>query len=140
MNAAKELDNLYQMFVEADEADDRSALQEIIAKARKIEGSAASEWHANALQCDERKWFVAWIYSNKPVPKKLMRAFIRSALGVPDASRNRIFIEPVLETYGREKTKELVSEVSESDDQFPSNAREKAMYWADRSPSGPRGH
>lgn len=139
MNVEKELDILFQMYSDASSIGDNLMLQEIVGRARKIEGRAAILWHAGALQCDAKKWFVAWIYASKPVPKKLMRAFVRSALETPDASRNRVFIEPVLQTYGTEKTKELVSEVSESNDNLPADAKEKAMYWADRAPRDYRG-
>ena len=100
MNADVELDKLFQAYVDAEESDDRIVIQEINKKARKIEGNLATAWHESALNCDDKKWFVAWIYSHKPVPKKLKRKTQETpqvAKTVPDTfSPTPPFLRPFL--------------------------------------------
>jgi len=138
MSAPMQLEQLWQEFVLAQQNEELLKLQEIVDTARKIDGQDATDWHEQALQLEEKKWFVAYIYGYKPVPKRLAKPFLLAALMVKDASYNRAFIQPVLETYGTEKTKKLLFELCETNE-LPADARSKALYWVEATPQKHRG-
>lgn len=57
------------------------------------------EWLKDSLARQEKKSFVAAVFRNQSMPKKLLSAFIQAAVDEKNPSFNRHFIEPCLHTY-----------------------------------------
>ena len=57
-------------------------------------------WCREGLKDRQRKWFVAALFEYQPVPRRLFQPMLDAAVVDVDASSNRLFIEPCVETFG----------------------------------------
>jgi hypothetical protein len=86
-----------------------------------------------ALNDNDRKWFVAEIFSATPVPTELFTAFVRAAIDEKDPSFNQVFVEPCIVTFGHRPVNEALLEFVEHGTQFEIARGVAALYWADKS-------
>jgi hypothetical protein len=87
------------------------------------------KWLERALEDPERKWFVADVFSEAPIPKRLLHAFVRAAVYEPDASRNQYFVKPCLRAYGGNRILNAVLRYLEHGTKQEKVGAAKAIYW-----------
>ena len=60
-------------------------------------------WLTEALQGEDvlRRAFVAWVFERQPVPKALLGPMVKAAIA-SDVSTCRLFLRPLLGSFGRE--------------------------------------
>ena len=94
------------------------------------------EWLRTSLGDAERKWFVAAVFQFQPVPKRLVEPMLRAAVLERNPSRNRVFIDPCVRTYGTKRvcTKLLAYLETGSNEEIAGAA--SAFYWAWRPQPG----
>ncbi len=86
-------------------------------------------WLREALADKERKSFVAEVYRYQPVPEALFDEFIRAAIIDVDASNNRRFLAPCIETFGLDRVSEAVQQFERSEIEVERCGTERAKYW-----------
>jgi hypothetical protein len=120
--------------------DDRATKNQIVKEARRLLSTATSaDWErlSEALADDKQKWFVAAIFSEYPVPKRLVKAMIRAAIYEVNPSLNRAFISPCIASYGHRTVNEGLLEVVENGTDFEKAGAVNALYWGGMSLSFP---
>jgi len=129
------LGDLCRNFV-ASKHDDRAGKERIINEARRLLPSATpDDWNllADDLENDERKWFVAAIFSRSPVPKRLLKPMIRAAVYEVNPSLNREFVSPCIASYGHRVVNEALLEFVENGTDFEKAGAINASYWGGMS-------
>ena len=88
-------------------------------------------WFLNALDDDRRKYFVAYVLRElRKVPEVLYEPMMRAAVGERDPSKDRVFVEPCMATFGLRRVNEtLLAWFENMPDQKKAGAVQ-AMYWA----------
>ncbi len=107
----------FQHWSEARQARRNAEAQGHLQAARKRVAENTPEdwaWLELALADRERKWFVAFVFLRQPVPRRLLAAMMRAAVVDVDASTNRWFIRPCLESFGREAVESELSRLRDS--------------------------
>jgi hypothetical protein len=131
------LADLCRSFV-ATARDDRAGREQIIKDARRLLLSATSDewnWLSDALDDDERKWFVAASFSRSPVPTRLLKPMIRAAVYEVNPSLNREFVSPCIASYGHRVVNEALLDVVENGTDFEKAGAVNALYWAGMKPA-----
>jgi len=85
--------------------DQRTALEERLAADFSVHYPPSSQedvaWFVGALDDEQRKYFVAFVLQQpRKVPEVLYEPMMRAAIREPDPSRDRVFVEPCMETFG----------------------------------------
>lgn len=133
------LDDLCRSFV-ATRRDDRAGREHIIKEARRLLSSATpDEWNSlsDALDDDERKWFVAAIFSRSPVPKRLLNPMIRAAVYEVNPSLNKHFVSPCIASYGHRVINEALLGFVVNGTDFEKAGAVNFLYWGGLSLSFP---
>jgi hypothetical protein len=92
------------------------------------------QWLSQALSDTKRKVFVALVFKYQPVPKRLLPAFMHAAVLEPNPSRNRMFIEPCVRSWGGgEVNHRLLRHLQEGTNEEKAGAA-SAFYWAQGNP------
>lgn len=91
------------------------------------------DWLADALVDDEQKWFVAAVFENHPVPKRLFSSFLAAAVNETYPSTNRQFVEPCIQSYGHRAVNEHLLAVVENGEAPEIAGAVAALYWANMS-------
>ena len=133
------LDDHCRSFV-ATRRDDRAGRELIVKEARRLLASATpDDWNSlsHALQDDERKWFVAAIFSHSPVPKRLLKPMIRAAVYEVNPSLNREFVSPCIASCGHRAVNAALLEFVEKGTDFEKAGAVNALYWGGMSLSFP---
>lgn len=103
---------------------------------RSVTSNSSDDWQwlAEALGDTKRKVFVALVFKHQPVPKRLLPAFLHAALLEPNPSRNRMFIEPCVRSWGGgEVNRRLLRYLQEGTNEVKAGAA-SAFYWAQGNP------
>ena len=87
-------------------------------------------WLTDSLKDDNVKWFVAAVFKNYPVPKRLLDPFLRAAIHEANPSFNRQFVEPCIESYGHRRVNEFLLNVVEAGSDAEIAGAVAALYWA----------
>jgi|SRR5579871_1413898 len=126
------LDDLCRAFISA-RLDDRVTRKRSVTEARGLLSTATdadwqklSEWLAD----DRRKWFVAAVFEQFPVPERLMYALIRAAVYEVNPSFNKQFVVPCIASYGHRVVNEALLEVIKTGNDFEKAGAVNALYWA----------
>lgn len=72
---------------------------------------------------------VLWKWTG-PVPKRAYDAFVKAAIDEPCPSFNRVFVDPILRTYGREAVVASLLARLEKAAEDEKRGIESALYWA----------
>jgi len=107
--------------------------REAVAEARKaFQTSEEADWRwlAEALEDDDKKWFVSEVFRECPVPKPLFEPFIRAAIYETNPSLNRQFMEPCVDSFGHRRVNERLLDYVEGNDNFEIAGAVAALYWA----------
>ncbi len=98
---------------------------------RRVSENTAEDWLwlAAALENEETKLFVAMVFAKQPVPRRLVRNFLRAAVHEGDPSINREFIEPCIRSYGGRLVAEVLFEYLEHGSNLEKAAAASAFYW-----------
>ena len=86
-------------------------------------------WCREALRDRERKWFVAALFKYQPVPRRLFQPMLDAAVVDVDASSNRLFIEPCVETFGNVAVVGALTAMKASG-RVSEQQIKMALYWA----------
>jgi hypothetical protein len=114
--------------------------EQIVTEARRLLSTATQDdWESlsNALEVDQRKWFIAAIFARSPVPKRLLKAMIRAAVYEVNPSLNRDFVTPCISSYGHRIVNEALLDVVETGTNFEKAGAVNALYWGGMSLSFP---
>jgi len=131
----------YQTFLDAVAARDNSARWDALVVARHYLKHCDNDdwtWLETSLDDDDRKWFVAAIFSRESLPKRLLPAMVRAAVYERNVSNNRAFIDPCLATYGLDRIRPLVDEYVNSIVPGESSGAQNLLYCC-REPRESRG-
>ncbi len=88
------------------------------------------EWLIESLADKKKKYFVAQVFKYQPIPRKLFAPMIRAAIIDSDASRNRVFIEPCMETFGQNKVLAALNGYISNGSEIERKGAKMALYWA----------
>ncbi len=88
------------------------------------------QWLASSLKDDGKKWFVAAVFHDYPVPKRLFADFLDAAINETNPSFNRQFVEPCVKSFGHRAVNEFLLNVVEGDDDAKIAGAVAALYWA----------
>jgi hypothetical protein len=105
-------DSLFQAFVNAE----GSQTETLVTEGRKrLSKNTEDDWVLleHALGDNQKKWFVAEVFSKPPVPKRLFDDFMRAAINESNPSFNRNFVEPCIVSFGHRKVNEHLLDVVE---------------------------
>ncbi|MBX3628033.1 MAG: hypothetical protein KF892_23695 [Rhizobacter sp.] len=92
------------------------------------------QWLSDALADPARKVFVALVFKLQPVPKRLLTPFLHAAVLERNPSRNRIFVEPCVRSWGgREINRRLLRHLQNGSNEEKAGAA-SAFYWAQGNP------
>jgi len=92
---------------------------------------ADAEWLTEALEHDERKWFVAELAGRAtPVAEAFFVPLMDAAIDEVDPSFNRYFVEPCVKAFGPRRVNEYLLEVVEAGPDFCKAGAVNALYWA----------
>ena len=92
------------------------------------------QWLSEALGDPTRRVFVALVFKYQPVPKRLLGAFLHAAVLELDPSRNRMYIEPCVRSWGGgEVNRRLLRYLHEGSNAEKAGAA-SAFYWAQGNP------
>jgi hypothetical protein len=103
-----------------------------------VKRNSTDDWHwlYQALGDPKRKGFVALVFKYQPVPKRLLAAFLYAAVLESNPSRNRMFIEPCIRSWGGlEVNRRLLRYLREGTNEEKAGAA-SAFYWAQSNPRG----
>jgi hypothetical protein len=98
-----DFDQLFESWRSALEIGDETALEDSVRSARRLTSSAGASgwnWLDSALQDENRKWFVAAVFGEQPVPKRLVDRMLHAGVLEKNPSFNRRFIQPCVESFG----------------------------------------
>jgi hypothetical protein len=132
MNVVMDWETAYQRWDQLCGGRERGRLHAYLAGVRAgLRGNDRSgwDWLAAAIADEERKWFVGAVFSRCSLPRRLLPAMIRAAVYEQDASKNRLFVEPCVATYGKERVKSLLRGYIESGTEQEKRGAERALYW-----------
>ena len=125
------LDDLCRAFVSA-RLDDHATRERSVKEARRLLSMATEvEWQTLSgwLTHDQRKRFVAAIFEQFPVPKRLLIAMIRAAVCEVNPSFNKEFVSPCIASYGHRVVNEALLDVVENGNDFEKAGAVNALYW-----------
>lgn len=126
-------EELFDAYLVARRHGKPSAIQPIVQEARRhLATATAEDWKTlrQALQHDERKWLVAAIFAQAPVPKRLFPAMIQAAIAEVNPSLNRYFVAPCLASYGYRPVNEALLAYVETGSNAEKAGAINALYWA----------
>lgn len=126
-------DDLFSSYLAARRENDSVVTEKFVKKARIFLSTATPtdlDILSAALEENERKWFVAAIFSRSPVPKRLLKAMLRAGVYEVNPSLNQYFIEPCISSYGHRVVNEALLEVLENGNDFEKAGAVNALYWA----------
>jgi hypothetical protein len=91
----------------------RTALEERLAADFSVHYPPSTQedvaWFVRALGDDQRKYFVAFVLQEpRKVPEVLYQPMMRAAIREPDPSKDRVFVEPCMETFGLRRVNETL--------------------------------
>lgn len=87
-------------------------------------------WFKAALQDNKKKWFVAKVIEKiGPIPKALLSDLVLAAMLEQNASSNKLFIIPCVNTFGKEKIKEIMLEHATNSSVIDNEGYNKVAYW-----------
>ena len=122
----------YEQWWTARSRRENAEAQRIVVAARKRVSESRTDswaWLCEALMDREKKWFVATLFRDQPVPRRLFQPMMDASVVDVDASSNRFFIEPCVETFGNAAVMEALAALKASgrvsDDKIT-----MALYWA----------
>lgn len=133
------LEDLCRAFVSA-RRDDRATKERVAKEARRLLSTATSDdWESltEALGDDQRKWFIAAIFAESPVPKRMLKAMIRAAIYEANPSLNREFITSCIASFGHRIVNEALLDIVETGSDFEKAGAVNASYWGGMSLSFP---
>lgn len=88
-------------------------------------------WFRNALEHEQRKWFVAFVFQEpRKVTEALYGPMMRAAVCERDPSKNPAFVEPCVATFGLRRVNETLLELFENGTDLEKAGAVQAMYWA----------
>ena len=121
----KPWDNLAGLF---DSGDRDAAVRAARQNFQKPDGS---DWHwlASSLKDECKKWFVAAVFRDYPVPKKLFTDFLDAAIDEANPSFNRQFVEPCVKSFGHRAVNEYLLNAVEGNDDEKIAGAVAALYW-----------
>jgi hypothetical protein len=137
-----EWDSLADRYVQLIKAGPKSqleltAIDDFLGKAASAfprGGDSALAWFVAALTEPPRKWFVAKILERvNPVPRTLLAPLLMAALGEPNPSANRVFVEPCVRTFGAQAVKARLNELAMQSEENDGESLANALYWVGRS-------
>ncbi len=72
---------------------------------RRIRNLSAEDlaWFESSLEDADRRWFVAALYRNDPLPRRLFDPMMLASLRDADASAVQEFVRPCCETFGSDR-------------------------------------
>ncbi|HEU4556229.1 MAG TPA: hypothetical protein VFS20_00220 [Longimicrobium sp.] len=111
--------------------------EELVRAARKRVGRNTPDdwqWLAEALADAERKWFVAQVFENHPVPTRLLGPMLRAGVLERDPSANRMFIEPCVSSLGARRVLEVLLGYLETGTDAEKAGAASARYWVGPNP------
>lgn len=129
-------DDLYRLWAAARETS-RDAEDGRTAAARRRVGRNTQDdwrWLAEALADPERKWFVARMFAQAPVPRRLLGPMLRAGVLERNPSANRRFIEPCVASLGGRRVLEGLLRYLESGNDAEKAGAVSALYWATGNP------
>lgn len=134
------LDNLYLAYRDITGWKDRNAAHHAIRKlisriTTKFprDNSEMLAWFIAALQDQDKKWFIAKILDNvNPVPKALLHDLVLAALVEHNPSSNKFLIMPAVKSFGPERVKEVIMQLSVLPEVVANDGVSKVMYWLPR--------
>ena len=124
----KELERLAANFNEGNREEAAKATRQILQTERPD-----YDWLIQSLKDDKRKWFVAEIFSNYPVPKRLFEPLLQAAIHETNPSMNRYLVEPCISSYGHRRVNEYLLDVVEGGNDDDIAGAVAALYWANMS-------
>jgi len=125
-NVKEEWDNLASLF------DTENRDEAVRAARRNLQKPDGADWQwlASSLEDDGKKWFVAAVFHDYPVPKQLFADFLDAAINETNPSFNRQFIEPCVKSTGHRVVNEYLLSIVEGDDNTKIAGAVAALYWA----------
>lgn len=88
-------------------------------------------WFRNALEHEQRKWFVAFVFQEpRKVTEALYGPMMRAAVCERAPSKNHAFVEPCVATFGLRRVNETLLELFENGTDLEKAGAVQAMYWA----------
>jgi hypothetical protein len=86
-------------------------------------------WFKNALEHEERKFFVAFVLKEpRTVPEILYEPMIRAAVYERDPSKNRAFVQPCVATFGLRRVSESLLQWFENGSDLEKAGAVQALY------------
>lgn len=92
------------------------------------------QWLAKSLAHPKQKVFVALVFKRQPVPKRLLAPFLHAAVMEHDPSRNRLYIEPCIRSWGDREVNQRLLRYLETGSNEEKAGVASAFYWARRNP------
>jgi hypothetical protein len=125
-NVKEEWDNLASLF------DSGNRDEAVRAARRNLQNPDGSDWQwlSSSLKVDGKKWFVAAVFHDYPVPKRLFADFLDAAINETNPSFNRQFVEPCVKSAGHRAVNEYLLSIVEGDDNTKIAGAVAALYWA----------
>lgn len=92
------------------------------------------QWLAKSLAHPKQKVFVALVFKRQPVPKRLLAPFLHAAVMEHDPSRNRLYIDPCIRSWGSREVNHRLLRYLETGSNEEKAGVASAFYWARGNP------
>ena len=114
------------LFTRWHEAPNQANAYAVIEEARRFVAQPQPErwaWLSEALRDPKQRYFVAYVFERQPVPKALRAPMLEAAIAT-DASSCRVFLRPLLGTFGQEEVRAELERY-----ELAEQEKDKLEYW-----------
>ena len=135
-------DELFNLWQDSCQTRQLTQAQERLLEARQRLADNTTEdwdWLKAALVDPERKWFVAWVFRDQKLPRRLFQAMVQAAVMGCDAHNCRWFIEPCVDSFGSDAVLEELQRLRQEGDINVHIGVKKCLPWVQAGPRRERG-
>lgn len=124
-------DEHYDMYCEARQHQGEEAYRCILSARKRIGQNSPDDWQwlINSLSDPERKWFVASVFQNQQIPKRLLVPMLRAGVLERNPSFNRWFIDPCVRSYGAVRVCTVLLSYLKNGSNEEKAGAVSALYW-----------
>jgi hypothetical protein len=124
-------DEHYDMYCEARQHRGVEAYRCIVSARKRIGQNSPDDWQwlIKSLSDPERKWFVASVFQNQQIPKRLFVPMLRAGVLERNPSFNRWFIDPCVRSCGAVRVCTVLLSYLKNGSNEEKAGAVSALYW-----------
>jgi hypothetical protein len=92
------------------------------------------DWFLEGLKDEQKRWFIAALFRKAPVPKRLLRPMLATAVDVDCPSSNAQFVKPCVNSLGAWAVLSFLKSTLETEPEDTQTGAVRARYWVRDNP------